>query len=112
MAVWAELKKRAKDVIGPVLGFCAVGYFAYHSVEGDRGLFALVRLSEQIQEARAQLDELSAERKALDRRVANLRPDHLDPDMLDERVRLILNLARPDELIILDPSPEAPARTR
>lgn len=110
MAVWDELKRRALDVIGPVLGFCTVGYFAYHSVEGDRGLFALIRLSEQIQEARAQLDELSAERKGLERRVSNLRPDHLDPDMLDERARLILNLARPDEIIILDPATNGPKR--
>jgi cell division protein FtsB len=106
MAVWDELKRRALDVVGPVLGFCTVGYFAYHSIEGDRGLFALIRLSEQIQEARVHLDELSAERKALERRVSNLRPDHLDPDMLDERARLILNLARPDEIIILDRAPD------
>ena len=106
MALLDELKRRAKDVIGPVLGFCAVGYFAYHSVEGDRGLFALLRLSEQIQDARAQLDELSAERTTLERRVANLRAEHLDPDMLDERARIILNLARPDEIVILDPSPD------
>ena len=84
--------------------------FAYHSVEGDRGLFALIRLSEQIQESRVQLDELSAERKALERRVSNLRPDHLDADMLDERARLILNLARPDEIIILDPAINGPKR--
>jgi cell division protein FtsB len=110
MAVWDELKRRARDVVGPVLGFCTVGYFVYHSVEGDRGLFALLRLSEQIQEARAQLDELSVERKALERRVSNLRSDHLDPDMLDERARLILNLARPDEIVILDPAPESAKR--
>lgn len=110
MAVWDELKRRARDVIGPVLGFCTVGYFVYHSIEGDRGLFALVRLSEQVQETQAQLDELTAQRKALERRVSLLRPDHLDPDMLDERARLILNLARPDEIVILDPAPEAPKR--
>lgn len=110
MALWYELKRRAKDVIGPVLGFCTVGYFAYHAVEGERGLFALVRLSEQIQESRAQLEELSAERKALERRVALLRPEHLDPDLLEERARLILNLGRSDEVIILEPSPDSPGR--
>jgi cell division protein FtsB len=105
-----ELKRRARDVIGPVLGFCTVGYFVYHSVEGERGLFALLRLQEQIQEARAQLDELSAERKQLELRVSNLRPDHLDADMLDERARKVLNLARPDEIVILDPAPESKRR--
>lgn len=104
MAIWDEVKRRAKDVIGPVLGFCVVGYFAYHSVEGDRGLVAYLRLTEQIQLAKAQLQELNVERKALETRVGLLRPNQLDPDMLDERARLLLNLARPDEIII----PEAP----
>lgn len=110
MALKDELRRRTRDAIGPVLGFCIVGYFVYHSLEGDRGLFALVRLSEQIQDSRAQLEELSAERKALERRVGNLRSEHLDPDMLDERARLILNLGRPDEIVILDPAPVAPKR--
>lgn len=102
MAIWDEVKRRAKDVIGPVLGFCVVGYFAYHSVEGDRGLVAYLRLTEQIQLAKAQLQELNVERKALETRVGLLRPNQLDPDMLDERARLLLNLARPDEIIIPD----------
>jgi cell division protein FtsB len=102
MAIWDEVKRRAKDVIGPVLGFCVVGYFAYHSVEGDRGLVAYLRLNEQITLAKAQLAEVAAERKALEQRVSLLRPNRLDPDMLDERARLLLNLARPDEIVIPD----------
>lgn len=102
MAVWHEIKKRARDVVGPVLGFCIVGYFAYHSVEGDRGLTAFVRLSERIAEAQAQLAELKAERQAIERRVRLLRTDNLDPDMLDERARQILNYSRPDEIVIFD----------
>jgi cell division protein FtsB len=102
MAIWDEVKRRAKDVIGPVLGFCVVGYFAYHSVEGDRGLVAYLRLNEQITLAKAQLAEVASERKALEQRVSLLRPNRLDPDMLDERARLLLNLARPDEVVIPD----------
>ena len=29
-----------------------------------------------------------------------MHPDHVDPDMLDEQVRLMLGLAHPDDLII------------
>jgi cell division protein FtsB len=105
MAVWHEIKKRARDVVGPVLGFCIVGYFAYHSVEGDRGLTAFVRLSERLAEAQAQFAELRAERQAIERRVRLLRTDNLDPDMLDERARQILNYSRPDEVVIFDREP-------
>jgi cell division protein FtsB len=104
MFIWRELKRRARDVVGPVLGFCVVGYFVYHSIEGDRGLTAYLRLGEQLIEARAQLDEIQAERKALERRVKLLRADNLDPDMLDERAREVLNYTRPDEIVI----PETP----
>ena len=102
MAVWREIKRRAGDVIGPVLGFCIVGYFAYHSVEGERGLSAFVRLSERIEEARTQLTELRSEREAIERRVRLLRTDNLDPDMLEERARQILNFSRPDEIVIFE----------
>jgi cell division protein FtsB len=104
MAIWRELKRRSRDVIGPVLGFCVVGYFVYHSIEGDRGLTAYVRLNERLADAQAQLEEVQAERMALERRVKLLRADGLDPDMLDERARVILNYSRPDEIIIPDRS--------
>src|SRR3954469_25448387 len=105
MAIWRELKRRARDVIGPVLGFCIVGYFVYHSVEGERGLTAYIRLTERLADARGQLDEVQAERQALERRVKLLRTDNLDPDMLEERARAILNYSRPDEIVIPDRSP-------
>lgn len=100
MEIWRELKRRARDVIGPVLGFCIVGYFVYHSIEGDRGLLAYARLTERLAEAHAQLEEIQAERHALERRVSLLRTDNLDPDMLDERARAVLNYSRPDEIVI------------
>ncbi|MBI3453995.1 MAG: septum formation initiator family protein [Rhodospirillales bacterium] len=90
-----------------MLGFCAVGYFVYHSIEGDRGLMAYVRLSGEIAQAQAQLDELAAERGAMERRVSLLRSDRLDPDMLEERARRVLNFARTDEIVIVDPPPGA-----
>ncbi len=102
MGFWQELKRRARDVVGPVLGFCIVGYFVYHSIEGDRGLTAYVRLTERLAEAHAQLDEVQAERQTLERRVKLLRTDNLDPDMLDEQARRILNYVRPDEIVIPD----------
>jgi cell division protein FtsB len=94
--------------VGPVLGFCVVGYFAYHSFEGERGIYAYVRLAEQVENARAHLDDVRAERVALEKRVALMRSDSLDPDMLDEQTRALLNFTRPDELVIL----EAPANRR
>jgi cell division protein FtsB len=102
------IQRSARAALGPVLGFCVVGYFAYHSFEGERGLYAYLRLTEEVRTAREHRDDVRAERIALERRVALLRADSLDRDMLDEQARALLNYARPDEIVIL----ESPANRR
>jgi cell division protein FtsB len=100
MQVLQELKRRARHAVAPVLGIGIFGYFAYHAIEGDRGLFAFMRLKEQVAEAEQMQREIAAIRAELDHRVSLLRPEHTDPDMLDERARMMLNLAQPDEIVI------------
>ena len=97
----AELGKRVRTVAGPVLGAALAVYFGYHLVQGDRGLLAWMRLTQQLKEDRQTLEAARAERIRLDQRVGLLRPEHLDRDMLDERARAVLNLAGPNEIVIL-----------
>ena len=106
MIVMRALRRRAGFIVGPVLGFALTGYFAYHLVEGDRGLKAWFQLNREIRTATANLEAVRAQRAALDLRVSNLRPDHVDPDLLDERIRAILNLVSPDDIVIMQ-SPTA-----
>jgi cell division protein FtsB len=100
MAFLREIRRRARPVAGPVAGISLFAYFAYHLVEGDRGLIAWRRLADEIRVAQAERDGVKAERVALDRRVSLLRPGHLDRDMLDERARAVLNRVGPDERVI------------
>ena len=100
MALLGEIKKRLRYAVGPVLGIGIFGYFAYHAIEGERGLFAYLRLQDRIAEVEQARQEVAAVRAEMERRVALLRPDHTDPDMLDERSRLMLNLAQPDEVVV------------
>ena len=103
MVVLRELRRRARFILGPFLGLALTGYFAYHLVEGDRGLLAWLRLAREIRAENANLQAVRAQREALDRKVSNLKPDHLDPDLLDERVRATLNLVGPGEAVIMQP---------
>jgi cell division protein FtsB len=105
MGVISELRRRAGDAIAPVVGFCVVAYFAYHMVEGDRGLVAWLRLNEHLRIASEELAGLRAERQGLERRVALLRPDGLDRDLLDQQARLVLNFARPGDVVVFERSP-------
>jgi cell division protein FtsB len=103
MMVPRAVRRRARALLGPVLGLALTVYFAYNLVVGDRGLLAWVRTESAIHAENDKLASLKAERAALDLKVGNLTPDHLDPDLLDERVRATLNLAAPDEIVIMPP---------
>ena len=92
-----------RQTIGPAIGAAIVGYFAYHAIQGDRGLIALSHLQNEIQQAEAVLAQVRGERTDLEQRASLLKRDHLDPDMLDERARAVLNYSHPDDVIILVP---------
>jgi cell division protein FtsB len=98
-----DLTRRLPGISAQLLLACLVAYFAYHAVQGDRGLNAWWRLSQKIELAQATLTALQSQRANLDGRVALLRPDSLDPDMLEEQARKLLNFGRPDELVIMYP---------
>ncbi|HLG85743.1 MAG TPA: septum formation initiator family protein [Alphaproteobacteria bacterium] len=110
MVLRTRLRRRTVQVLGHVIAAALVGYFAYYTVEGERGLFALARLRAQATRADAEYATLKAEREALQLKVTSLRPDSLDLDRLDERTRALLNDSRPDELIINLPKSQAPDR--
>ena len=100
MGLIAEFRARARHVVGPAIGVCAVSYFAYHVIHGDRGLIAWRSLEQQVAAAESELARVQAEREVLEHRVHLLHPDSLDLDMLDEWSRRLLNYGDPDELVI------------
>lgn len=101
MSAVHEIRRHSLAAIVPVICFAAIGYFAYHAMEGEHGINAYTRLTLQIQDTKAALGEVSAERRTLERRVALLRADKLDADMLDEQGKKVLGLIKPGELVIL-----------
>ena len=102
MGLTRELTRRSRPAIAPFLFAVAVAYFAFHFVQGDRGLIAYLRVNQQIEDTQVQLAVLGEERARLEHRVSLLRPDQLDGDMLDERTRVVLGVAHRDEVIILN----------
>lgn len=100
MTLWLEIKRRAWRVVGQGLAAATVAYFGFHMMTGDRGLQAYLRITAELQDAEALADRLAAERRQLEQRVSLLRNDPLDPDMLEERARVLINLGREDEVVI------------
>jgi cell division protein FtsB len=92
---------RLQSLLFPLLALGVGGYFVYHLQTGDHGLEARAALEKRKAVLAGELAGLQDVRKRLERDVALLRPESLDPDMLDERARAILNLAHPDDLVML-----------
>ena len=84
----------------PLIAVLFLAYFGYHALNGPLGLYSLENLELQAESLRAQLETLKAERAAIERRVAFLKPDSLDADVIDTEARMSLNLLRPDEVVI------------
>ncbi len=97
--------------IFPLLALGAAGYFGYHLQNGDHGLESRADLERRKNVLEGELAGLRDVRLRIERDVALLEPESLDPDMLDERARAILDLAHPDDLIMMKrraPDPTGP----
>ncbi|MEP3245915.1 MAG: septum formation initiator family protein [Sneathiella sp.] len=100
MIIGYEISKRLKAGAAPIVGLLAICYFSYHLVEGDRGLFAYLKLQNDIRKAEAEYQIIELEKGRLEKRVKLLDRENLDLDMLEERAREVLGLAHPDEIVI------------
>jgi cell division protein FtsB len=78
-----------------------IGYFGVNAFTGAHGLRAQADLDKQLAKMEGELSQLKAERAVWERRVALLRADKIDPDMLDERARALLGYADPRDVILL-----------
>ena len=103
MSLISELRRRARHIVGPTLGALLVLYFASHAFEGDRGALAWMQLHQKLTDAEDVLSRTVAKRQELTMRVSQLRTGSLDPDLLDERARIMAGLVHSSDLIIYYP---------
>ena len=103
MSIFRDIRRRAKGTAPQILAGALVAYFAYHAIQGERGINSWITLKEDLAASEAQLAALEAERARLDNRVRRLRRDSLDPDLLEERARLLLNYGYADDRVVMLP---------
>jgi cell division protein FtsB len=78
-----------------------IGYFAVNAFTGNHGLHAQADLDQQMATLQGELMHLRGEHALWEHRVALLRTDRIDPDMLDERARALLGYVDPRDLTLL-----------
>ena len=103
MVVLEKVRQRSAKLAGSVACAFVVAYFAYGTVQGDRGLLSYFSLTQELERAQSAYEELRESRRGLEHRVTLLRPSSLDLDLLEERARVVLDLVREDDFIVLMP---------
>ncbi len=86
-----------------------IGYFGVNAYSGARGLKAKEDIGRQMLALNDQLDRLRLEHAQWKRRIDLLKSNDLDPDMLDERARALLDYSDPAELTLMLDSKARPA---
>lgn len=83
------------------LAGAAVSYFVWHARHGERGLEAKTEMKRRIFDLQKEIAALRFERVHWERRVNLLRAETLDRDILEERVRVLLNAAHKNDVIVI-----------
>ena len=84
----------------PLLSAGFLAYFGYHAFSGSFGILAMDRLEADGARLAVELDGLKRQHQGLESRVALLRPESMDADLIDTEARSALNLLRPDEVVV------------
>ncbi len=98
-------RKRLRTILNALAlyAFAAllIGYFGVNAYSGNRELKAKEVIDRQSAALSAELDRLRIEHAQWQRRIALLKSDDIDPDMLDERARALLDYVDPNELTLM-----------
>jgi len=78
-----------------------IGYFGVHAFTGNHGLRAQQQVEVEIARLEGELLRLKRDRASWEHRVSLLQSERLDPDMLDERARALLDYADPRDATLL-----------
>lgn len=101
------VRRRVRRVVVPLglwtLSGLVVGYFVYQAETGNRGLEAKRALKIQAYGLTRELAAAKDERAVWEHRVALLRSEQIDRDLLEERARVVLGRVHANDVVVIDP---------
>jgi cell division protein FtsB len=98
------VRTRARAILLPIVFYVvlgvASGYLVWGAWNGERGLKTKAEYSAQMQDLTAELKALQTQRESWERRVALMRADAVDRDLLDEEARAVLDRVGKNDLVV------------
>lgn len=103
MVVRRRFKGLFLTAMAYAVGAGLVAYFLHNAEIGNRGMLAKQVLKIQIHGVNQELDAERAETKEWERRLALLRAEHVDRDLLEERTRILLGRVHKNDVVVVGP---------
>ncbi|WP_132254199.1 MULTISPECIES: FtsB family cell division protein [Methylobacterium] len=101
------VRRRVRSVLMPLglwtVSALVVSYFVHQAENGSRGLEAKRAVKEQAFGLIRELAAVKADRAVWEHRVALLRSEQIDRDLLEERARVVLGRVHANDVVIIDP---------
>ena len=98
------IRTRARAILFPIVFYMilgvASGYLVRGAWNGERGLKTEAEYSAEMQGLDGELKRLRAERQSWERRVALMRPEAVDRDLLDQEARAVLDRVGKNDLVV------------
>lgn len=97
-----RIKQVIKGNIVPI--FCLIGMFycGVQAINGEKGLRQYFKLKQELVAEKKVAEEIALRRAELEQRVALLKYDNVDRDIVDELARSSLNMANEGDFVIVD----------
>ena len=98
------VRTRLRSIVTPIAFYlvlgAASGYLVWGASNGEHGLKAKEKYDAETETLQAELASIKDERARWERRVAALRPDSVDRDLLEEEAHGKLDRVGKDEVVI------------
>ncbi|MGE4480616.1 FtsB family cell division protein [Acidocella sp.] len=94
------LKNRLRGLVAPSIFLALTYYFGWNAVHGKSGLEAQAAQRTQLQSAQTNAEATHGRLVMWQTKVKDLAGQSIQPDMLDEQAREVLNLSDPNDLVV------------
>lgn len=97
----AAVLKQPKKMVKPLMVGMVMFYMVFHSLHGERGLYALVKEQQKREVVGAELETVKRELASVENRINRFQTASVDLDLLDEQLRRHMGIAPEGEYLVL-----------